>query len=256
MPYIPMICKLLSKSSKNDVVCVEIPWTAMSIWHFVPNSLWKCFSNEAGPSYITSRLPAQTSDFMHILNEMEHAILGRDRSCCSGPLSLQWTLMGHSYGTFIVSAIYHEITREHSRGIPDDVVLPRLVLMDPVTLCLTQPTTVSFLMLDGGDRSTRFMRHLAARELMLACTLRRYFHWFEVSLYPEDLINQQVEHVIVSGCGDALIPGQLIQRGIEGVNAKNEEGGHRRIHHVDLENMHHAVWLLSPHNIQRIVDAI
>jgi len=260
MPYIPMISKLLSKSSRNDLVCVEIPWTAMSIWHFVPESLWKWCRDGPAPSYITSRLPVEASDFMDILDEMERVILGRPsraRLQANGHgLALRWTLMGHSYGTFIASSIYHEITRDLTRGIPDEVRLPRLVLMDPVTMCLTQPTTVSFLMLDAADWNTFLMQHLAAKELMIACTLRKYFHWFRVNLYPEDLINEQVEHVVVTAQRDTLIPARLIERGIEAVNCKNKEEGHRRIHHVNLGDMYHAAWLLSPSAIQKIVDAV
>jgi len=266
MPYIPMIYKLITKSSRNDMVCIEIPWTAMSIWHFIPDSLWRLFSNEPSPSYITSKRPLEISDFIGILQEMERVILDENEFnefndssnglSALSPLTLRWTLIGHSYGSFIVSGIYHEITRDHSRGIPDEVRLPRLVLLDPVTLCLTQPTTVSFLMLDANGWATWMMQHLASKELMIACTLRKYFHWFEVNLYPEDLINEQVEHIVVTAKLDSLVPGQLIRKGIEGVNVKNEQEGHRVIHHLDLGDLHHALWLLSPSCIQRIVDAI
>merc|ERR1719433_466808 len=101
---------------------------------------------------------------------MERVILEKDSPFQSDEsrLALRWTMIGHSYGSFIVSGIYQDIIRDHSRGIPDEVKLPRLVLLDPVTLCLSQPTTVCFLMLDAMDWSSYIMQHLAAKELMIA----------------------------------------------------------------------------------------
>eukprot|EP01084_Bolivina_argentea_P032781 60687_1 len=263
MPYIPFIYKLMQKSTQNDVICIEIPWTVMSIWHFIPKRMWNWFSDTPSPSYIDSRLPATKQDFVHILQHMEDLILNKssrtqvlyertDRNA----LKLKWTLIGHSYGSFIVSGIYDYIKGGHTRCIDKEINLPRLVLMDPVTLCLTQATTVSFVALTAKDWPTYLMQHLASRELMIGCTLTKYFHWFEYAMFPDDLINAQVEHVVATATSDTLIPNKLITKGIEQVNEKRNSKGYQKIHQILFENMHHAVWLLSMSRMQRIVDAI
>merc|ERR1719361_1736636 len=86
---------------------------------------------------------------------------------------------------------------------------------------------------------------------MIACTLRKYLHWHEVNLFPEDLINEQVEHIVVTAEADTLVPAALIEKGIDAVNLRNKEEGHRSIHHLNLGNLHHAVWL-----IEKGIDAV
>eukprot|EP00484_Ammonia_sp_Unknown_P011296 CAMPEP_0197077196 /NCGR_PEP_ID=MMETSP1384-20130603/212499_1 /TAXON_ID=29189 /ORGANISM="Ammonia sp." /LENGTH=435 /DNA_ID=CAMNT_0042516057 /DNA_START=589 /DNA_END=1896 /DNA_ORIENTATION=+ len=265
MPYIPLISKLCRKSAEHDVFCIEIPWTAMSIWHFVPQSVWSIFSNSPSPSYIDSKLPASKRDFVEILQKMEDLILAQSgkptRGLCErnehNPLRFKWTLMGHSYGSFIVSGIYHYIEHNSSRNVDKSVNLPRLILLDPVTMCLSQPTTVSFLALKAPDWTTWFLQHLVAKELMIATTLNKYFHWFEYVIFPEDMMNDQVEHCVFTSAKDTLIPSELIAKGIDGVNERRSENpGCKQIHHVEFKHMYHAVWMGVPSCIQKIVDAV
>eukprot|EP01084_Bolivina_argentea_P053176 97625_1 len=261
MPYIPLIYKLLNKSIQNDIFCIEIPWTAMSIWHFIPQSIWKIFSNNPSPSYIDSKLPANKKDFVEILMHIEDMILTHKYDTVPkykrnkhNPLQLEWNLIGHSYGSFIVAGIYDYI--KHNTRCDININLPRLILLDPVTLCLTHPTTVSFLCLSSEDWASYFMQQLAARDLMISCTLNKYFHWFEYNLFPEDLINDKVEHVVITGSNDKLIPGKLIKKGINGVNQKWKEKGYKKIKHIEFKNMHHAAWLGLLSYVQKIVDVV
>ena len=269
MPYIPMIYKICNKSKRNDIFCVEIPWTAMSLWHFIPKCIWNLFSNKVSPSYINSKLPATKRDFVEILQKMEDKIINlaesdkkrnssniykRRKNNC---LRLKWSLIGHSYGSFIVSGIYHYIKHNGSRiENEEEINLPKLILLDPVTMCLSQPTTVSFLVLKSMDWITWSLQHLAAKELMIACTLSKYFHWFEYVIFPEDLINHQVEHVVITANMDTLIPSHLIKKGIDLVNNKHKEKKYKQIKHISFNNMHHAVWLGFPSFIQKIVNVI
>eukprot|EP01083_Nonionella_stella_P274699 932591_1 len=39
MAYIP-IYKICLKSTQNDVICIEIPWTVMPLWHFIMQRVW------------------------------------------------------------------------------------------------------------------------------------------------------------------------------------------------------------------------
>eukprot|EP01083_Nonionella_stella_P193324 714132_1 len=259
--YIPMIYKICRKSTQNDVICIEIPWTVMSLWHFIPKRMWNWFSDTPSPSYIDSRSPATKQDFVHILQHMEDLILDKsshtqvlyertDRNA----LKLKWTLIGHSYGSFIVSGIYDYIKGGHTRCIDKEINLPRMILLDPVTLCLTKATTVSFLCEKAHDWPTYLLQQIAPRELMIACTLRKYFHWYEYNIFPEDLINAQVEHVVVTATSDTLIPNKLITKGIELVNEKHK--GYSSINHISFEGMMHAVWLASPSMVQRVIDVV
>merc|ERR1711920_585894 len=107
---------MCQKSSENDIFCVEIPWTVMSIKHFIPLCIWKIFCDEPCPSYIHSKLPLSIDGFVEILQECEELISERtesrnhvSRHCV---LEREWTFIGHSYGSFIVSGIYQRIKQK------------------------------------------------------------------------------------------------------------------------------------------------
>ena len=100
------------------------------------------------------------------------------------------------------------------------------------------------------------MQHIAAKELMIACTLSKYFHWFEYVIYPEDLINHQVEHCVITASEDTLIPSHLIKKGIDLVNKREGIDNYQKIKYISFENMHHAVWLGFPSFVDKIVEVV
>ena len=229
MPYIPLIRRMCNKSSENDVFCIEIPWTVMSIKNFIPS----------GSSYINSKLPLPIDGFVEILERLDDMIGHRTTK-------KEWTLIGHSYGTFIVSGMYQNIKRRATRNTP------RLILIDPVTFCLSHPVTVNFLELPADDWTCFILQHLAVRELMIACTLCKYMHWFEYALYPADLMHDQVQHVVVSSCADPIVPNVVIEHGILSLGEEVKE----KIKHIKLENTMHAAWMFKGDCLKRIVEEI
>merc|ERR1711923_139936 len=128
-PYCLFLKALCADSAGHDLLClVEIPNVTVDIAHLLPWPL-------STASYITSRTPAATSDYIQILHEMEHRM-----SCHEDKESVEWTLLGHSYGSMIAASMFCRIEDEQQR--------PRLVLVDPACFCLSHPSAVAAFVTD------------------------------------------------------------------------------------------------------------
>ena len=144
--------------------------------------------------------------------------------------------------------------------IEDPDKKPRLILVDPACFCLSHPSTVTAFVTDIDkvvDNDTfkpdRFyFRTLLAKELMISCNLRRYFHWYELVLYPEEIIDNK-KHTVVTAEKDNFVPIGLIEKGIKNVN-ENTENDITIIH--DTIDAGHGEWIWYQDYIKKVVDAL
>ena len=120
LPYIPFIKSILAKNPKQAIICIEIPWITVTATNYLGY----------GSSYIKHKLPSDTTDFVLIMSEMEKMLMERQniyhQHINNQLIQLEWTLIGHSYGTFIISGIYKYCKNNEN----EDVIIPRLVLVD------------------------------------------------------------------------------------------------------------------------------
>eukprot|EP01084_Bolivina_argentea_P067157 122365_1 len=218
------------KNSKNIFV-LEIPWTEMSIIHFIPYC-----------GYLKNNLPLSMDEMADIVFELEGMILDHNGMLSSKPyqrqLKLQWNLCGESYGSAICSAIYQKI-RFNSLGI-----IPRLILIDAGILCITDPSGVKY----AAPQKTigkRLFQYFVFHEIMIATLTERYTFWYNFALFPHELINDgcNKQHIVVSGTEDYLIPLMSIKKGIEEANKLCDNDGKQIVHIVMNQVTHAEFWI-------------
>ena len=159
--------------------------------------------------------------------------------------------MGESYGTFICSAIYQRI-KGRNLG-----VIPRLILVDAPTLCMTDPSASKLQGMVEKVWWKRIFQMAVGQEMMIATMGARYFHWHDYCLYPHELVNDGCRrgHIIVSGTKDHLIPFGSIQCGVDDANVLCEDEG-KRIQHVVMDGVPHGIFLVHPHYQDMVIDLL
>eukprot|EP01084_Bolivina_argentea_P201584 344558_1 len=223
------------KGNKNLFV-IEVPWSEISIIHFIPYK-----------GYVINNLPLSSEEMTNILFELEYMILNKSYN----KLQLQWSCVGESYGTLMCSVIYQRI-KDKELGI-----IPRLILVDAPTLCMTDPKAGRL----GGVVEKDWRKYLfqicVAQEMMISVLMSRYSHWFEYCLYPHDFINDgcNKSHIIVSGTKDHLIPFETIKMGVEEANKLKNEN-EKEIKHVIMEGVPHGVWLVHKKYQNDVIDLL
>lgn len=241
LPYIRFIETILAKNPNQAIICIEIPWITVTASNYLGY----------GSSYIGHKLPCESIDFVLIMSELEMMLMERQniyhQHINNQMLQLEWTLCGHSYGSFIVSAIY-----KYCKNNENENVIPRLILIDPVSLCTSHPTTTALFAKPASDWQTYALQLFAVQELQISCTLSRYLAWFKFVLYPDDLIHDNCNHIVCIGSKDKVIPFDIINQGI---NKVNNECGHDQIERIVFEKGH-AEWLSSQHCINQIVNKL
>lgn len=248
-PYCLFLRELLSENARShslDMLClVEIPNVTVDIAHLLP---WPLSS----ASYITSKVPAATSDYIQVLHEMERRMNSNEANDLRE--GMEWTLLGHSYGSMIASSMYCQIANPQQR--------PRLVLVDPACFCLSHPSAVAAFVTDidrvaDNDDAMPALnaRKVLAKELMISCNLRRYFHWYDVVLYPEDMVDGKT-HCVVTSDKDNFVPVQLIEKGIRIANEERVDScGESLIRHNTM-NVGHGEWIWDKQCIRTVIDAL
>ena len=240
LPYIRFIQTILRKNPDQAIICVEIPWITVTLHNYLSN----------GSSYIKHKLPSETVDYVEIMSELEKLLMQRQNmyheNINNQCIQLEWTLIGHSYGSFICSGIYKYLKINSN-------ISPRLVLIDPVSLCVSHPTTVSLVGKTSSDWGLWILQLFMFQELQISCTLSRYMHWFEYVLYPDDLINDKCKHIICIGTNDKVIPFDIINKGITDINIRC---GAQRVKKIIFKNKGHAQWLSSQSCMDEVVNAL
>ena len=233
----------------RNLFVVELPWSEMSIHHFIP------FSNQ---NYVTNKVALSMDEMTDILIHIEQRMLHRngivDDLHSLGiyrRLKCQWNLMGESYGSCMCSAIYQRI-KTRNLG-----VIPRLILIDSPALCMTDPSASKLMGMIERVWWKRIFQMAVGEEMMIATMGARYFHWYEYCLYPHELVNDgcRMGHIIVSGTKDHLIPFGSIQHGVEDANLLCQDEG-KRIRHVVMDGVPHGIFLVHPRYQDAMIDLL
>lgn len=271
-----LMSKLLRKYGNNkNLFVIEIPWSELSINHFIPYSK---------KNYINNSLPLSMDEITEIVISTEKMMLRNNNisTCCEGSntsdiehihashdnpagsnntntsmilsgqqLQCQWTIIAESFGTFITSAVYQRV-KGRKMGI-----IPRMCLVDAPTLVMTDPSAGRLQGTVEKNILKRIFQLAIGQEFMIATLGARYMHWFEYCIYPHELVNDGCAkgHIIVSGTHDHLIPFKAIKNGVEDANklCKDES---KKIEHIIMDGIMHGVWLTHPYYQDRVLELL
>lgn len=231
----------------RNLFVVELPWTEISIHHFIP------FSSR---NYVTNKVALSMDEMTDILIHIEQRMLHRNGIVddlhslgIHRRLQCQWNLMGESYGTMICSAIYQRI-KTRNLG-----VIPRLILIDAPALCMTDPSPSKLMGMTERVWWKRIFQMAVGEEMMIATLGARYSHWYDYCLYPHELVNDgcKMGHIIVSGTKDHLLPLRSITGGVEDANALCEDE-EKRIQHVVMDGAPHGLFLVHPRYQDKLIN--
>ena len=264
----------------NSLFMIEIPWINMSLTHFLPDlqDVWlinrlvkywrsgirnsKSFNKS---SFMLGRdVPPKSKDiYTDILQKIEKIIFNVDEIYDDQyQLKLNWNLMGHSYGTFIVSSMYrHLCLNGHSNSNNNRNNNIRLILSDPVSLLLSHPVTVGAVCWNANNWFDYIFQIVTMRELMISITLTRYMHWYDNVIYTCQLIKSKSKskfqsstmknNLVVLSNSDKIVPVKEIIKSLKIVNSKDD-----LIDYVVFQSMGHAMWLFFPSMVQKTVTMI
>mmetsp|Transcript_29126 Transcript_29126/g.68023 ORF Transcript_29126/g.68023 Transcript_29126/m.68023 type:complete len:675 (+) Transcript_29126:294-2318(+) len=131
-------------------------------------------------------------------------------------------LMGHSFGSVPIT----HILRRRS----DFPQIQHVVLMDPVTLLLSEPTVMSRFLYSDEDAVIRFV---VASELFTEFYLRRHFCWYNAGLWMEDFVgsgnddghqqnNPEKWTIILSG-KDEIVPSDSVREYVSSLGLSEQK---------------------------------
>eukprot|EP01084_Bolivina_argentea_P178992 309326_1 len=245
MQWIVFINKLIGRFQWNKCLfIIEIPWSEMSIQHFIPNS-----------GYLKHNLPLTMKELTDIVFDLEYIILKHNTigimNYSIEKMNLQWTLIGESFGTFMCSAIYQRI-KELKLGI-----IPRLILIDAPTLCMSDPSANRLQGIVENDLEKILFQMVVGKEIMIATMGARYFHWMEYCIFPHQLVNDgcQRQHIVISGTKDHVIPFNTIKIGIQEAN-KLISDENKHIVHIIMDGVKHGVFMVHDGYQKRLIDLL
>lgn len=116
------------------------------------------------------------------------------------------TLIGHSYGTFVIAKMLHQYPK----------VVRNVVMLDPVSLMTCHPRLLSnfvYRSVDGFPSSSKhlmeFAQFVCSRDLTLSQTFCRKFNGMEIQLWPDEIPPNSL--IVLSG-RDRLVPADLIRK--------------------------------------------
>ena len=172
LPYLHFIHQLMKNLPSSPIIALEVP-------------------------HISLRLCWQAAAVDHVADAAITALKARGYS--------KACFIGHSYGTFVVS----RICQRYAQYIHSAVV------WDPVTMLICHPQLLyNFIYKSPGKKelftamgAADAVRVLCSRDLVIAHTFCRRFHWAELMLWPEELPERSL--VILSGKDD-LVPSEMV----------------------------------------------
>ena len=153
--YLPMIQALLGKR-QQELVLVENPSVSCQ-FHALPN-----FDGHSEQETVEG-----IQDILDQLGLATHRH--------------KLTLMGHSFGSCPITWM---LRRRHLVSAQ----LDHVVLLDPVTLLLSDPTVMTRFLYEHDGRDKAHIRFLVATELFTEYYLRRHFFWYNSELWLEDYV--------------------------------------------------------------------
>ena len=178
LPYLPMLQAVWGKTSDDsDILLFENPSVSCQ-FHALPQ--------------------------FHVASEVETVQGIREILQHTQLAHAKLTLMGHSFGSCPITWILRQ-QRQHAY-----FDIEHVILLDPVTILLSEPTVMSRFLYSDKDAIIRFV---VASELFTEFYLRRHFCWYNSELWLEDF--QDLSWTIVlSGC-DEIVPSPVVQEHVQ-----------------------------------------
>jgi len=199
LPYLHFIHQLMKILPSSPMIALEVP-------------------------HVSLRLCWQAAAVDHVADAAITALKARGYS--------KACFIGHSYGTFVVSRICQRYAQ----------YIHSTTLWDPVTMLICHPQLLYNFVYKSPGKKELFtamgaadaVRVLCSRDLVIAHTFCRRFHWAELMLWPEELPERSL--VILSGKDD-LVPSEMVA-------AQLRESKHPA-HVLYFEKLGHGGLLLS-----------
>jgi len=213
--YMPMIQALLGKRQQS-LVMFENPSVSCQ-FHALPHK----FQVLSEPDTVTG-----------ILEILQHLQITKPQQ--------KLTICGHSFGSCPISWIL----RRRNDFVPK---IHHVVLMDPVTLLLSEPTVMSRFLYSDEDAVIRFV---VASELFTEYYLRRHFCWYNSELWMEDYIHGNAGDdnnvpdkwtIILSG-RDEIVPAPAVREHVASLGLSEQ-----KCNLVYWPHAKHANCVMSPH---------
>lgn len=123
------------------------------------------------------------------------------------------SFVAHSLGTVAVSWILNSPLHKGRVG--------SVVLLDPVTFLLCDPAIAyNFLYRPPSTALELLMNYFVSREMYIANSLSRHFHWSKNVLFHEDLpvAKPGLRNIVVLSEEDAIVPSPRVKAYLEGSN--------------------------------------
>ena len=232
--YLPMIQALLGKR-EQELILFENPSVSCQFHLF--------------PSFDSLTEQETVQGIQDILQQLQ---LWTDRHSL--------TVVGHSFGSCPITWM---LRRRHQ-------FIPRLhhvVLLDPVTILLSEPTVMSRFLYER-DEDKAHIRFLVASELFTEYYLRRHFCWYNSELWLEDFItvepsgtsiqqkesrtnnknntkkNDPHQWTIVLGGRDEIVPSPVVQEHVQNLQDNHQWTNCNLVY---WPHSKHANCVMSPH---------
>ncbi|KAJ3011558.1 hypothetical protein HKX48_006774 [Thoreauomyces humboldtii] len=161
------------------------------------------------------------------------------------------TFIGHSLGSVAVAWLLNSPAHRSRVG--------SVVLLDPVTFLLCDPTTAyNFLYRPPTEPLQLLMNYFVSRELYIAHSLSRHFHWSHNILFAEDLptvAHQGLKNYVVLSETDLIVPSPRVRQYLEVRNYENSDP-RNTANIVYHEGRNHGEMLFRPKLLSHTVDLI
>jgi len=121
-------------------------------------------------------------------------------------------IVGHSYGSVPAAWI--------CLHMPE--IVASLVLLDPVTVLLAEPTVVNNILYNHGSTLIgRIIYLVVGSEIGIAYTLRRHFHWYNQCLFASDLDRIRCSLVVLAE-NDHIVPSSMVRQYLHASSATSD----------------------------------
>lgn len=165
------------------------------------------------------------------------------------------TFVAHSLGTVSVSWMLNSPLHRSKVG--------SVVLLDPVTFLLCDPAIAyNFLYRPPSSVLELLMNYFVSREMYIANSLSRHFHWSKNILFWEDLpTGKEYKNVVLLCEEDAIVPAKKVHRYLrakmEEADTHDEEAKNTpNLEVLYYEHRHHGELLLRQSMLSKIVEKI
>lgn len=175
----------------------------------------------------------------------------------------QFTLVGHSYGTFLSAHILREPNLEPR--------VSSIVLIDPIPFLLFHPFLVSNVVyrVPGPCRANEWMIwYFTSRDISAAVLLQRHFFWSSGVLWRDDNVFKNRRTLVLLAAQDQLVSSPQVWKYLTGVPMSEYDSGDEEASREVIEwkdgnfkavlniKLDHAQILMHPSKYSAIIDHI